>query len=56
MTQDESKPNRRFWETDAGDLSSRAESDTTLLQVALLGLLTLLLITFTAWLSYTSSG
>lgn len=56
MTQDELKPSRRFWETDAGDLSSRPESDTTVLQVALLGLLTILLLTFTAWLTYANGG
>lgn len=56
MTQDESKPGRRIWETDAGDLASSPESDTTVLQVALLGLLTILLLTFTAWLSYANGG
>lgn len=56
MTQDELKPSRRFWETDAGDLSSQPESDTTILQVALLGLLTVLLLTFTAWLTYANGG
>ena len=56
MTDEVTQYGRRFAETDAGDLANRPDSDSTVMQVALLGLLTILLLTFSAWITYANNG